>query len=129
MKVSKVTIQYILLSPIVSDSVPFNFMANQQVPIFSWNNCVQSSRKTFMCPDFHTHRVLKYTKCHISTNWLSFLKSYVYHIAKNYLPLLQQIADWLKIISPVGTQVSDVNCWTICTPFIAITTLNYQKPI
>ena len=26
-----------------------------------------------------------------------------YHFSKNYLPLLQQIADWLKKIGQVGT--------------------------
>ena len=32
-------------------------------------------------------------------------ESYVYYIAKNYLPLLQQIADSLKKIGLVGTLV------------------------
>ena len=32
-------------------------------------------------------------------------QSYVYYVAKNYLPLLQQIADSLKKISLVGTLV------------------------
>ena len=40
----------------------------------------------------------------ISTNLLSFLKlQYVYHIAKDYLPLLQEIGDSLKKFSLVGT--------------------------
>ena len=54
--------------------VPSNFMANRQVPKFSLNNCAQSSKKTFMCPKFCTNSVLKYTKCHISTNLSNFLK-------------------------------------------------------
>ena len=75
--------------------VPSNFMANRRVPKFSLNNCAQSSTKTFMCPKFHTNSVLKYTQCHISTN-LSIFLSYIYYIAKNYLPLLQEIANSLK---------------------------------
>ena len=54
--------------------VPSNFLANRQVPKFSLNNCAQSSKKTFMCPKFCTNSVLKYTKCHISTNLSNFLK-------------------------------------------------------
>ena len=54
--------------------VPSNFMANRQVPKFSLNSCAQSSKKTFMCPKFRTNPVLKYTKCHISTNLSNFLK-------------------------------------------------------
>ena len=49
---------------ILCNSVPSKFMANQQVPKFSWNNCAQSSKKTFMCPNFCTNAVLKHTKCH-----------------------------------------------------------------
>ena len=54
--------------------VPSNFMANRRVPKFFLNNCAQSSKKTFMCPKFCTNPVLKYTKCHISTNLSNFLK-------------------------------------------------------
>ena len=54
--------------------VPSNLMANRQVPKFSLHKCAQSSKKTFMCPKFHTNPVLKYTKCHISTNLSNFLK-------------------------------------------------------
>ena len=49
-------------------------MANRRVPKFSLTNCVQTSKTTFMCPKFCTNPVLKYTKCHISTNLSSFLK-------------------------------------------------------
>ena len=55
-----------------------------------------------MCPNFRTNRVLKYTKCHISTNLLSFLKLCL-PCCQNYLPLLQQIPDWLKKIGLVRT--------------------------
>ena len=62
----------------------------------------QSSKKTFMCPKYRSNPVLKYTKCHIPTNLSNFLKLCL-QIAKNYLPLLQQIADLLKKIGLVGT--------------------------
>ena len=55
-----------------------------------------------MCPKFCTNPVLKYTKCHISTNLLSFLKLCLLYCQK-YLPLLKQIADSLKNIGLVGT--------------------------
>ena len=77
-------------------------MANQRVPKFSLYNCAQSSEKTFMCPKFHTNPVFKYTKCHISTNLLNFLKLCLLYCQK-LLPLLQQIADSLKKIGLVGT--------------------------
>ena len=35
--------------------------------------------------------------------FVEFSETYVYYIAKNYLPLLQQIADSLKKIGLVGT--------------------------
>ena len=54
--------------------VPSNFMANWRVPKFFLNNCAQSSKKTFMCPKFHTNPVFKDTKCHISTNLSNFVK-------------------------------------------------------
>ena len=53
--------------------VPSNFKANWRVPKFSLNYCAQSSKKMFMCPKFCTNPVLKYTKCHISTNLSNFL--------------------------------------------------------
>ena len=71
-------------------------MANRQVLKFFGKNCAQSFKKTFMRPNFHSNQIPKYTKCHIFTNWLSFPKLCVYHFAENYLPLLQQIADWLN---------------------------------
>ena len=80
-------------------------MANRQVPEFSVNNCVQSSKKTIMRPKFCTNPVLKYTKCHISTNLSNFLKlRLLRYIAKTYLPMLQQTADSLKKIGLVGTR-------------------------
>ena len=82
--------------------VPSKFMANQQVPKFSLNNCAQSPKKTFMCPKFRTNPALKYTKCHISTNLSSFLKLCLLYCQK-YMPLLQQITDSLKKIGLVGT--------------------------
>ena len=54
--------------------VPSSFMANRRVPKFSSNKCAQSSKKTFMCPNFRTNPVLKYTKCRIFTNLSNFLK-------------------------------------------------------
>ena len=75
--------------------VPSNFMANRRVPKFSLNNCAQSFKKTFMCPKVCFNPVLKYTKCHVSTNSSNFLKL-CYYTAKTYLLLLQQIADSLK---------------------------------
>ena len=84
--------------------VPSNFMANRRVPKFSLNNCAQSPKKTFMCPKFRTNPVLMYTKCHLSTNLSSFLKLCLLYCQK-YLPLLRQIADSLKKISLVGTQI------------------------
>ena len=72
--------------------VPSNFMANRRVPKFSLNNCAQSFKKTFMCPEVCFNPVLKYTKCHVSTNSSNFLKLR-YYTAKTYLLLLQQIAD------------------------------------
>ena len=64
----------ILCITAAKSSVPSNFLANRQVPNFSLNNCAQSFKKTFMCPKFCTNSVLKYTKCHISTNLSNFLK-------------------------------------------------------
>ena len=49
-------------------------MANRRVAKISLNNCAQSSKTTFMCPKFCTNPVLKYTKCHISTNLSNLLK-------------------------------------------------------
>ena len=54
--------------------VPSNFIANRRVPKFSLYNCAQNSKKTFMCPEFHSNPVFEYTKCHISTNLSNFLK-------------------------------------------------------
>ena len=66
----------------VANYVPSNFMANRRVPKFSWNNCAQSYKKTFMCPKFRTNPVLKYTKCHISTNLSNFLKQCLLYCQK-----------------------------------------------
>ena len=60
-------------------------MANRQVPKFSLNNCAQSSKKTFMCPKFCTNPVLKYTKCHISTNLSNFLKLHLLYCQNLFL--------------------------------------------
>ena len=58
---------------VTGECVPFNFMANWQVPKFSLNNCAQSPQKSFLYW-FCTNPVLKCTKCHISTNLSNFLK-------------------------------------------------------
>ena len=58
----------------VGGCVTSNFTANRRVPKFSLNNCAQSFKNTFMCPKLRTNPVLKYTKCHISTNLSNFLK-------------------------------------------------------
>ena len=59
-----------------------------------------------MCPRIQTNPILKYTKRHISTHLSNLLKLFLLrYIAKNYLPLLQQIADLLKKIGLVGTLV------------------------
>ena len=71
-----------IMSPIVIPCVPSSFTANRQVPKFSWNNCAQSCKKMFMCPKFWTNPALKYTKCHISTNLLNFLKLCFLHCKK-----------------------------------------------
>ena len=58
-----------------------------------------------MHPKFCTNPVLKSTKSYIPTNLSTFLKlclSYS-HMAKNYLPLMQQIADLLAKIGIVRT--------------------------
>ena len=88
---------------LATSSVPSKFMANRRVPKFSWNNCAQSSRKTFMCPSIHTNWVLKYTKCHISTNLLSFLKLCVRYCQKLFA--LAPTSRWLaeKNRPSVGT--------------------------
>ena len=88
-------------------SVPSNFMANQRVPKFSLNICAQSPKKMFVCPKFQTNPVLKYTKCHISTNLSSFLKLCLLYCQK-YLHLLEQIADSLKKIGLVRTLVQPI---------------------
>ena len=54
-------------------SVPSNFMANRRVPNFL-ETIVPKAIKNFFCPNFRTNRVFRYTKCHVSTNLLSFLK-------------------------------------------------------
>ena len=56
-----------------------------------------------MCPTFSPNPVLKYTKCHISTNLLRFLKALFTILQKIILPLLRQIAESLKKIGLVGT--------------------------
>ena len=80
--------------------VPPNFMANRRVPNFSLNNCAQSPKKTFMCPTFHTDPVLKYTKCHISTNLSSFLKLCLLYCQKLFalVPTNRRFAEknWLS---------------------------------
>ena len=53
---------------------PSTSMANRRVPKFSFNNCAQGPKKTFMFPKFHANPVLKYTKCYISTNLSNFIK-------------------------------------------------------
>ena len=98
----------ITILPLTPICIPYNFMANRRVPKFSLDNCPQSLKKTFMCPKFHTNPVLKYTKCHISTNLSSFLKLCLLYCQK-YLPLLQQIADSLKKIGSVGTLTPTLN--------------------
>ena len=95
-------------------------MANWQVPKFSLNNCAQSPKKTFMCPKFHTNAVLKYTKCHISTNLSSFLKQYLLYCQK-YLPLLQHIADSLKKIDLVETLVGSKVTGCLCLILLGCT--------
>ena len=94
--------------------VPFNFMANRRVPKFFFNNCAQSTGKTFMCPTFRTNAIFKYTKCYISTNLSSFLKLCLLYCQK-YLPLLQQIADSLKKIGLVGTLLLGPDKKNSCT--------------
>ena len=64
-------VTYLLFKP---TCVPSNLIANWRVPKFSLNNCAQISKKTVMCPKFHTNPVFKYTKCHISSNLSNFLK-------------------------------------------------------
>ena len=85
-------------------------MANRPEPKFSWNNCAQNSKKTFMCPNFYTNRVLSIPNViFLQICWVFW--SYVYYIAKNYLPLLQQNADWLKKIGLVGMLLKVVTGW------------------
>ena len=86
--------------------VPSTSMASRRVPKLSYDNCVQSSKNTFMCPKFHTNPVLKcrYAKPNVIFPQICrIFKRFVYYIARNYLPLLQQIADSLKKIGLVGT--------------------------
>ena len=48
--------------------------ATGECPNFLETIVRKALKKTFVCPNICTNRVLKYTKCHISTNLLSFLK-------------------------------------------------------
>ena len=57
-------------------------MAYWRVPIFSSHNCAQSSKKTFTYPKIRTNQILKYTKCHISTNLSNFLKLFLLYCQK-----------------------------------------------
>ena len=55
-------------------------------------------------PNFHTNPLLKYAKCHISTNLVAFLRLFN-QMTKNYLSLIQQMADSLTKIGFVGTLI------------------------
>ena len=79
-------------------------MTNRRVPKFSLNNCAQSSKKTFMCPKFRTNPILKYTKYHISTNLLNFLKLCLLHCKKLFAlaPTNRRLAEKIGL---VGTLV------------------------
>ena len=82
--------------------VPSNFMANRRVPIFSLNNCAQTTKKTFMCPKFSSNPLLKYTQSHISTKLSNFLKLCLLYCQKLFA-LSPTIANSLKKIGLVGT--------------------------
>ena len=82
-------------------------MVNRRVPKFSSHNCAQISKKMLMCPKFRTNPVLKYTKCHISTNLSSFQKLCVLYCQK------------LLAFAPTNQRFTEKN-WrsgnTVCDP-------------
>ena len=87
--------------------VPSNFMANRRVPIFSLNNCAQSSKKPFMCAKFHTNPVIKYTQCHISTNLSNFLKLCLLYCQKLFTlaPTNRQFAEKTGLVGTLNYSV------------------------
>ena len=107
----------------VGACVPSNFMANRQVPKFSLNNCAQSFKKTFMCPKFCTNPVLKYTKCHVSTNLSNFLKLHLLY-CQNLFALAPANRRFAEKIGLVGTLVGAL--WLAYVNFVALV-LNLYK--
>ena len=78
-----------------------SFIANWRVPKFSLNSCAQSSKKTFMCPKFHTNPVFKYIKCHISTNLSNFLKLCLLYCQKLFAlaPTNRRFAEKIDLVA------------------------------
>ena len=92
-------------------------MANRRVPKFSWSNCAQSPKKTFMCPKFCTNPVLKYTKCHISTNLSNFLKLYLLYCQKLFAlaPTNRRFAEKNRLSGNTDLNTRPGNMiWHIC---------------
>ena len=90
--------------------VPSNLITDRRVPKFSLNNCAQSSKKTFMCPKFLTNPVIKYTRCHISTNLSNFLKLCLLYCQKLFVlaPTNCRFAEKNRLSGNTGTEI-----WTV----------------
>ena len=110
--------------------VPSNFMANRRVPKFSLNNCAQSSKRTFMCPKFCTNSVLKYTKCHISTNLANFLKLWLLYCQKLFAlaPTNRRFAEKNRLSGNTDTHIS-INIEFASVSSIMLESEIGQKPL
>ena len=54
----------------------------------------------FMCPEFCTNPVLKYTKCHVSTNLSKFLKLHLLYYQKLFAlaPTNRRFAEKISLV-------------------------------
>ena len=89
----------------MTNSVPSNFLANRLVAKFPQNNNAISCKNIYYIDiELCTNLILKNTKIKVIFPQIcGHFESYVYHIAKNYLSLVQQIGDAQTTIGVVGT--------------------------
>ena len=88
-------------------------MANWLVPKFSLSNCAQGPKKTFMCPKFRANPILKYTKYHISTDLLKFLKLCLLYCQKLFAlsPTNRQFAERNRLSgNTAANQMTLISC-------------------
>ena len=80
--------------------------ATGECPNFLETIVRKALKKTFVCPNICTNRVLKYTKCHISTNLLSFLKLCLPYCQKLFAlaPTNRWLAEKNRTVGNTGWQ-------------------------